>query len=147
MLVDISSSCRPLRCRPTATSGGSPGSHAATHGTVRAAPAELEIAAGSMVYARRDEPVVVVPSKCAFKWSLLRSARGSRRRASGDVSVILRLATARAAEIVSGARSCLPFTLRGEAYRRHLERHMGPQRCALCRDTTSAFLIYVRRLQ
>jgi hypothetical protein len=72
---------------------------------------ELEIAAGSMVYARRDEPtgMVVVPSKGAFKWSLLLSESAAEQAAcsSGDVREIFRLAVARAGKIVIGYKAML----------------------------------------
>jgi hypothetical protein len=105
---------------------------------------ELEIAAGSMVYARRDEPMVVVPSKGAFKWSLLLSAEEQAACSSGDVREILRLAVALAAAIVTDAtaRSRLPSTPHGEAYCQAFRASSGPPlRYASYRATISASMI------
>lgn len=77
-----------------------------------------------MVYARRDEPMMVVPSKGVFKWTLTRSHEEETACASGDVRAIASIANARALSILEDARRLATDT--AETGSRRAQRQSPP---------------------
>ena len=90
---------------------------------------DAAIAAGSMVYARRDEPLIIVPSRGVFKWALAPSPEEQALYDRGaSVVELASSAASRVARMVPAAVALdrLPSTARGTALAQIIRAECGP---------------------